>query len=349
VGANNFYPNEHKTVYIKLKQGQAYLFDGSVQNWVLKGEIKQGNEVKYANNLNYNATNRKISFAYDNITTSSNYELKLMAYAAGSTNTSGNSTGNLNQNSVTGNTLNPQDTAFTNEQTITNNTAQAQNNENANKTFLEYSFVTSKHLTFLDKMNSIQTKQDFFVPYTSDTHKLQSSTNVYEIFNEAELYGNQYTGGVPLIKVEAVLEDDYFKSTINPLIYANYPLENGRFSIKNRDVNVFGMPPVRDVSIIEYYRTEMVNNPSSIFINQRFPFEYSLTKTYKQDFLNIRDQVVNSYLSIPVNWEKYNQYKYIIDATFPMISIGEYKIKIKYELNEKELNSELERKYNRRY
>ncbi len=64
VDANNFYPQEHKTAYIKLIQGQDYLFNGSVQNWQLKGEIIQDDQRKHQSNLSYNVESNKISFNY---------------------------------------------------------------------------------------------------------------------------------------------------------------------------------------------------------------------------------------------------------------------------------------------
>ncbi|OWP75481.1 hypothetical protein [Flavobacterium oreochromis] len=345
---NNFYPNEHKTVYVKLKQGQKYLFDGSVKNWILKGEIRQGEKIKHAASLNYNSEIKKVSFNYDNVSTSGNYELKLMAYVPGSENAATASI-DITQNSGSATNVTGNDTNYNSVQTISNNTATAQNNKDANKSLLEYKFTTSKHNTFVEKMNSIKTKEDFFIPYTADTHKIQTATNIYEIFNEAELYGNQYTNGKPLITVEAVLEDDYFKEIINPLVYQNYPLESGLFSIKNRVINELGVPPIKAIDIINYYRMEMNINPTSIYINQRFPYEYSIAKIYKQDFLSIRNQLVNKYLATPVNWEKYSKYKYVIDEIFPLLKIGEYKIRLRYGLNENEFRSVIEKKYERKY
>ncbi|APT21580.1 hypothetical protein BU993_02355 [Flavobacterium columnare] len=345
VAANNFYPEEHKTVYIKLKQGQKYLFDGSVENWVLKGEVKEGTQLKVQAALNYEASAKKVSFTYDKLATQKNYQLQLTAYPVGTVISTGTSVDST-QNS--GTTTMVTDASFTNEQIITQNTALAQNNTNLTKSFLNYEFKTSKHATFTEKIKSIKTEDNFFIPVSADVHKIQLATNKYENFNEAELFGNQYTNGKALISVEAVLEDSYYKEIISPLIYQNYPLEKGKITIKNRNIFELGLPPVRDISIIEYYRNEMSNNSNSIFINQRFPYEYSLVKTYKQDFLNIRDQVINSYLSTPINWEKYNQYKDLINGVFPILMKGEYLIKLIYQNSpEKEFSREVIIKYKR--
>ena len=348
IDANNFYPNEHKTVYVKLKQGQAYLFNGSVQNWVLKGELRQGDLIKSTTTLNYDVTKKKVNFTYDNISTNSNYQLKLMAYAPGNSTSSSSSSINVNQNTGTGTTLSTNDTSFTNQQTITNNTAQAQNNTNANKTFLEYNFVTSVHATFTDKMNSIQKTGDVFEILTADTHALHYQTASYEIFNISELVGSQYTDGKSLITTEAVSEDTYFNSYLNPLFYSKYPLDGSVF-INQRNISDLGLVPVKAVDVPLYYRTLLETNASDITLKTRLPFRYNLPTFYRQDYGELKYKLINKFMYPTVNFEKYNLYKDLIDNLYVPISIGAYKIKIKYELNEGEFSSEVSKIYNRNF
>lgn len=347
IDANNFYPNEHKTVYVKLKQGQAYLFNGSVQNWVLKGEIKQGDALKYDTTLNYDATKKKVSFTYDNVATGSNYQLKLMAYAPGNTTTSSSSI-NVYQNTGSGTTLSTNDTSFTNQHTITNNTAQAQNNTNANKTFLEYNFVTSAHATFTDKMNSIQKTGDIFEILTADTHTLHYQTASYEPFNVSELVGSQYTDSKSLITTEAVTEDAYFNSYLNPLFYSKYPIDGSVF-INQRNISDLGLVPIKAVDVPLYYATLLETNVSDITLKTRLPFRYNLPTFYRQDYGELKYKVVNKFMYPTVNFEKYNLFKDLIDNLYVPISIGTYKIKIKYKLNEDEFSSEVNKIYERKF
>ena len=343
IDANNFYPQEHQNVYIRLKQGQDYLFNGSVQNWNLKGEILQGDQRKVQNTLSYDFTANKISFPYANLNTSSIYGLKLMAYPQGNSTSSAPA---VNVNNNTGSLSNNTTATTPDTQTIANNTAAAQNNANANKLFLEYNFITSQHNTFVEKLNSLVNKSNIIEIIVADVHALHTLTNQYEVFNESELYGSQYTESKPLIKVEAVIDDAYYTQTIYPLIYKNYPLD-GTIFVTNRNTNILGFPPVKSIDIPAYYQFYLQNTPNSDLVNARLPFRYNMPFAFKEDHTNIRYQILNRYLSTPVNWVKYQEYKYIIDSAFPFIPIGSYKIKITYSLNSGEFSSSAERVYNR--
>jgi hypothetical protein len=343
IDANNFYPQEHQNVYIKLKQGQDYLFNGSVQNWNLKGEILQGDQRKVQNTLIYDFTANKISFPYTNILTSSTYDLKLMAYPQGNSTTGAPA---INVNNNAGSLSDNTNATTTNTQTIANNTAAAQNNANANKLFLEYNFITSQHNTFTDKMNSLQKTGDVFEILTSETNALHYRVNDYEVFNINELLGTQYSDEKPLITVEAILDDAYFVNYINPLIYQNYPLDNN-ILITNRNINLLGLPPVRSLDISQTYLNNLHPNSSEMEIRRRLPFRYLLTNAYWSDYENLKVKIVNRYMNGTINWPKYNEFKYIIDGIFPSMKIGSYKVKIKYMINEGLHTNEIIKIYNK--
>ncbi|NJM78689.1 MAG: hypothetical protein HC854_01915 [Flavobacterium sp.] len=348
VEANNFYPEEHKNVYVKLKQGQDYLFNGTVANWDIKGEIKQGEILKSTNGVTYDSTTNKITFPYDNVALSTTNHLQIIAYPEANATTTATTIGINTSSSTIDATNSANDTTTVNEVTVTNNTAEAQNDTSAIKTILEYDFTASKHPTFVSKMNSIQKTGDILEIIYADVHALYYKTAPYEIFNEAELFGSQFTDGKPLIKVEAILDDTYYVNTIFPLVYQNYPLD-GNINITNRNINDLGLPVIRAIDIPSYYESYLQTNPSSNLINQRLPFRYNLPLTYKRDYVDIRYQIVNRYMNTPINWDKYTQYKYIIDSTFPEIPIGNYKFKITYSLNSQEFTSTNIKIFNRNY
>ncbi|MBF04181.1 MAG: hypothetical protein CMP76_12885 [Flavobacterium sp.] len=344
---NNFYPEEHKNVYIKLKQGQDYLFDGTIENWDIKGEIKQGDVLKTNSTLTYDTHLNKITFPYDNISVSTNNHLQIMAYPEG--NSPQNSTSNGNTDgSIVDSSTSANDTTEINEVTVTNNSAEAENNESSIKTILEFDFTSSQYPTFISKINDIQKTGDLLEIIYADVHALYFKTAPYEIFNASELFGSQYTDSKPLIKVEAILDDTYYTNAIYPLVYQNYPLD-GNISILTRNVNELGLPAIRAIDIPVYYQTYLEMNPNSSLVNQRLPFRYNLPLTYKGDYLNLRYQVVNRYMNTPINWQKYEQFKYIIDSTFPIMPIGSYKFKLIYSLNNEEFRSESEKVFNRNY
>jgi hypothetical protein len=346
---NNFYPEEHKNAYIKLKQGQDYLFTGANATWTIKGEMYEATQRKSQTTLAYDSAANKISFPYDFLTTQKNAKMRLIAYAPGTDPTLAqvSTLGNVNTNTGAIDTTNNPNTTI-NTTTVNNVSATASNQTNVAKSLLEYNFVTSKHTTFANKINSLNRTGNIFEIIYADTHALHYLTNSYEVFNEAELYGNQYTDAKPMIKLEAVLDDAYYTQTIYPLIYQNYPLD-GNITITNRNVSLLGFPPAKSIDIPAYYQAYLQNQPNSNLVNGRLPFRYNMPYTFKKDHTDLRYQVVNRYLSTPVNWEKYQQYQYLIDSSFPSIPIGNYKVKITYSLNTGEFSSFAERLYNRNY
>ena len=348
---NNFYPQQHKNVYIKLKRGQDYLFTGDNALWSIKGEVFEATQRKWQTTLAYDTASNKISFPYDNIITQKNYKLNLTAYAPGVdpniviVNTGQNYNVNTSTSDLNNNNSN---TTIENTSTVTNAQATSGNKSNVNKSLLEYAFTTSVHPTFVSKLASINRTGNGFEIINALTHALHYLTNPYEVFNESELYGSLYTDGKPLISAEAVLDDAYYTQTIYPLLYQNYPLD-GTISLTNRTPSILGLPPVRSINIPGYYQFELQNNPTSQFVNQRLPFRYNMPLAYKTDYSDLHYQVVNRFMGTPVNWAKYNQYRFFIDSSFPIIPYGNYKIKIKYLLNENEFSYNGEKIYNRNY
>lgn len=348
---NNFYPEQHKNAYIKLKQGQDYLFTGANSQWSIKGEIYENASRKSQTTLSYDTSANKISFPYDNMALQKNYKLNLTAYAPGVdpnvviVNNGQNYNVNTSTSDLNNNTTN---TTTENSATVTNAQAYAQNKNDVYKSLLEYTFTTSVHPTFVAKLASLQRTGNIFEIIYADTHALHYLTNPYEVFNEAELYGNQYTDFKPLLTTEAILDDAYYTQTIYPLIYQNYPLD-GTITITNRSTNVLGLPPVRSINIPGYYQFELQSNPTSQFVNQRMPFRYNMPYAYKNDHVDLRYQIVNRYMSTPVNFAKYQEFKYLIESTFPLIPLGNYKMKVSYKLLGNEFSSTGERLFNRNY
>ncbi|HEX8575080.1 MAG TPA: hypothetical protein VF677_02190, partial [Flavobacterium sp.] len=345
VDANNFYPEEHKNVYVKLKRGQDYLFDGTVANWDLKGEIKQNEVLKSNTGLTYDTTLNKITFPYNNVALNTTSHLQIIAYPEVNA-TSTSNPGATNATTSTTDTINSANDATTvNDVSVTNNTAEAQNNSASVKTILEYNFKTSIHPTFVSKMNSITNTGYYSQIVNADVIALQHLTTPYEIFNKSELFGSQYTNNVSLINVEAILDDPYYNNKIFPLLYEGYPKDN--VAIVNRNITVFGIPPTKSIKILNDFYLYLLDNQNQNFNNTRLPYGYDQTLTYYNDFIDLRYQFVNKYLSTPINWEGYNKYRNIIEATFPSLTPGSYKINISYSLPGNEFNSNIEKIYTR--
>ena len=331
VDMNNFYPSEHKNVYVKLKQGQGYLFNGSVVNWTLKGEFHENNVLKYSNNLSYDSTKKLVNFTYDGLETNKNYRLRFMAYPPGNAPTAVGATIDLDQVVSEVAATNNIATASTDTQTITSNQASAQNNVAANKEFLTYTFKASQHNTFTDKMNSIQTTNTLIESINNDAQVLSLNTNVNEMFDKTELIGTLYSDNKPLVTSEAILDDTYFTGYIKPLIYTELPLDE-TINITNRNVNLLGLPPTKNIDIPASYRFLLENNSTTLDFKTRFPFRYNSVDIYLKDYIDLKSKLINKYVNPPMSYAKAIQYANLLQNMFLPIQIGTYKIKVNYKL-----------------
>ena len=210
---------------------------------------------------------------------------------------------------------------------------------------LSYGFRTSQYSTFGDKINAKAYTQPLVQIIYSDVHALQTVTVPTEPFGTADIVGNEWTGDEPYMRMEAVLTDAYFANEINPLIYADYPINN--FTV-DRDVSILGIPPVRAMDLMTWYAHYAENDPNYNLLRERMPFRYHLPLTYKEDFIDIQYKIVNAYLNNPELYaEQIAQYSYIINGIFPYIKQGDYVTMATYTLPDGTVTSSTDYTYNK--
>ncbi|TDO72740.1 hypothetical protein EV143_10745 [Flavobacterium chryseum] len=310
------YQNESKKAYIVLKQGQPYLFE-------LKPGQSQQAFYKTGDNtatglISYNNADKKVSIDLPVLQTSKSYNMTLMTLE---TKTDANA--NLSQNYESqnlGENVNVE---------MKSNTLNATVTSGEGVELLQYKFNTSQYNTFKEKLAAKKPKQTLVEIIYSDVHALQSLNNSTEPFDEIEIIGNIKTLNIPLVDVEAILDDNYYKNEIFPLIYAGYPLE-ADLTLDRADVKL-GIPPIRGVEVLAWYQDYILNNPNSFMLKEYLPYRYNLPFYYKADFVNLRYKVVNKYLNT-LNQSMITKYNYIINGQFPYIKQGNYNIKLNYVL-----------------
>lgn len=64
------------------------------------------------------------------------------------------------------------------------------------------------------------------------------------------------------------------------------------------------------------------------WIKERLPYVYGLPLIYKDDFIDLRNQVVTRFLET----DQLPKYEYLINGWFPFIRYGKYKLKYQYVL-----------------
>lgn len=317
------YQNESKQAYVVLKQGQTYLF-----------ELKEGQSQKafYKTSTNsntgaitYSTSLKKVSIDLPVLQTSKPYNISLMTLE-----TKSDANNNLKESYTT------QDLGQDANLTVKDNKLGEVITGGQGVELLQYNFNTSQYNSFSEKMAAKKPKQTLTEIIYSDVHALQSLNSSTEPFDEIEIIGNAKTLNIPLINAEAILDDNYYKNEIFPLVYSGYPLEADlQF---DRNTTILGVPPTKGVETLAWYQDYIINNPTSYMLKDYLPYRYNLPYYYKTDFVNLRYKVVNKYLNT-LNQQMITKYDYIINGRFPYIKQGQYNVKLNYTLPGGQLGS----------
>ena len=332
----NFYPEEYKKGYIKLKQGQSYLFEGA---YTIKGQTTSATGLVNRTLLKYDAAKKMVHFDLPDMVTNTNYKLNVMAFPPGQeveaeivieeTETNFDQQGGDTSwyNSKTGST-----------ETVNESGASAtiSNKKAANvtlatgepKSLFEYDFHTSEYESFGKKVRSFNSTGYVTNYIYANVHSLSIVVDNYEAFDETELKGTKYSSGA-LVYAQGDTKSSYYKNKVYPMIYKNYPLDG---SIRvNRDEKELGLPPVKSFYLSNNYMANYQSNSNSYWVKNRIPFVYNLPYQFSEDFIYLRDQIVNKYAAgKEVNQAMFEKYKYIMNGTFPPLPFGKFGAQLIY-------------------
>ncbi len=309
-----FYPDEYGTGYIKLRQGQDYLFEDSKWQSVVK-YISANGEIKESEST-YNAADNKLHYKIPDTRRESEYKMTITSFSKSSENS--NTTDAITEN---------QDYGDENVVNIRKNTAENVVLDGEIER-LSYSFRISTYKTFADKVKSIDVTDDNWGKITSDVIYLSSKIKNHKGFDLIELSGSSYTENKPLVEVESDLKDSYFMYDIDPILYQKFPY-GGRYSI-NRNPTILGFRPKKAVPILSSYLTSLENHVNLDWKATRFPYRYNLPQAYYNDYISIRDRVANDYVEgrIGSNAQELS----IMNEDYKLMLFGKYNIKLQYKL-----------------
>jgi hypothetical protein len=309
VGQEYFLNGESAKGYIQLQFGQNYLFPANYNN-LMKLTDKSGSVSAVP--FTYDESKKRIEFSMPVTQHSSSYTVNLSltnGEAARNETASQKVLNNTNSDSIS----------------MDSKSASAENRTDVGLDLLSYGFSTSRYSSFSEKIANIRKTIPVVNKLASDVLMFEYETADMEPFDLTDLKGTTQSENKPLIDVSATLEDSYYKNKIYPLIYQEYPID-GSIRVKNRDENIFGIPPVKDLPLMTSYLSQMEANQTNGFVTKHFPFYYNLPQAYKSDFTDLQNQVVNSNLQ---NTSKPSFQKFLKNG-FPFISSGNYKIKMQY-------------------
>ncbi|OMQ09540.1 hypothetical protein [[Flexibacter] sp. ATCC 35103] len=312
-----FLEEEYPKGYIQLKRGQDYLFEDS--NWETNIKVDQdGTSTAKATAFNYDTSTNEVYYDLPNIDQDKKYNFSIVSSIKQTPSRNTTAATKTNTISDDGNDIQ-----------IKENQADALSKAEGSIERLTYSFNTSKYKTFSAKMNSISTQNYNFWPLFSDVIYLTNTISSQEAFDLADLQGVNYSDNKPIIIAQSKLNDEYYGTDIYPYLYKDYPV-NGNYAISNRDTSELGVIPAKAIPVNAYYMTSIENNINQSWTKGNFPYKYNLPLIYKQDWVDLDNQIVNGYVNGDTSIETIA--KRFKNSTFQFMRYGNYEIVMKYNL-----------------
>ncbi len=322
IGQLNYYKDETREGYIKLKQGQPYLFEPGAE-WNQVGRFTSTSGKKSDFGFAYNAGMITFSTPSD-LQTNQIYAFELL-------NVPKQASGTIDRN-VTAQKTNLTVAGQNTNTEIKTKKAEGNLTELEEKAIFTATIRSSKYSTLAQKISAHKLATTFReLRLLWRVHNLKTSIVSDEPFDKIELYGNSFTQNKPLITFQADLSDNrYYNQELYPLIYEGYPL-GGFITITNRIPNELGLPPTRALRIVQSPDNLEMNvaDPGNSFAPTEQYYWYDLPYYMYYDFLEIQNKVANHYLT---NTGVDSRIEKILWGQFPIMLKGVYKVNIQYTL-----------------
>ncbi|MBP4137458.1 hypothetical protein [Flavobacterium geliluteum] len=312
-----FLEEEYPKGYIQLKRGQDYLFEDT--SWETSIRVDQeGTSNSKATAFNYSTSSNEVYYDLPNIDQDKKYNFSIVSNLKQTP--SRNATASTRTNTINNDG---------NDIQVRENQADALSKAEGSIERLSYSFNTSKYKTFISKMSAINTQSYNFGVLYSDVIYLTNTISSQEAFDKVELSGVTYSDNKAMITAESKLNDEYYKTDVFPYLYKDYPL-NGNYSISNRDTNELGIIPAKAIPLNAYYMTSIENDVNQSWTKGNFPFKYNMPLLYKQDWVDLNNQIINAYVNGDTSTDLLA--KRFINSNFQFMRYGNYEIVMKYNL-----------------
>lgn len=319
----NFYTREYPEGYVQLKTGQPYLFEPNAQ-FDQKARYRGAAGQESFGTLNYLAGERKVTFSIpENLAPSTIYQIELVNLPK--------QTYTVDENVEEVITI-----SASNEDIETRGKkAEGQLEIISEKTIYNTFFRTSRYATVKEKVNNmpiINTFSILTIPWR--VHRLMSFISGPEYFDATEISGSARSLNLPLIQLEAVLQNnDYYNNSIYPLVYANYPID-GNIKVNWRNTAVLGLPPAKAMYVYQE-PADLLLSPTDIaggtatVSASRAAYTFDLPYYMEKDFKEIQAQVVNRYIQQTTVSERVHQ---IMFNSYPAVRPGQFRYVLKYVL-----------------
>jgi hypothetical protein len=319
-GQVNFYPREYNQGFIQLKDGQPYLFQPGPE-WIQKIRMTDaGNQGYVETDLSYSQNERKVKFTIPaGFNNAKVYRFEILNIPKQSTVIDANVQKIQTE-------LSPGDAGTA---TLTTKNIEGDVAKLDVKSIFGSTFRTSKYNTFIEKMNAVQLVPTVRVDLDVNVFQLASYVKGDELFDAAEFSGTM--NSAQLIKMEALFTgNDWFQNYVNPIVYDGYPMM-GRMRISNRNPDVLGLPPVRDIYFANISQNLQLGVNETAFSPVSFNREYlayNLGQSVTADYRDILRHAVNYVVDYPS--QSVARLTSLILAPMPYVRYGAYRLKLNY-------------------
>jgi hypothetical protein len=313
VEQENFYPGESRSGYIRLKRGQAYLFDDS--NWTTQSLFADADGNRTPSTFSYSTADSEVRFSIPALQSGKNYTFLI---AAKSKSEAGSKTPEtVTQTDTYGGGEDA--TSFEVESRKAQNLMQGDEIER-----LSYTFRASNFNTLADKINSFNFKTlEGYI--CSGVSFLQNHISSNEYFDKTELAGSAYTGNTPLIEVTATL-DDGFAGKFKSLFYNGYPVEGIRLDRASSAESNVGIPPAKALPIANSYLTYLDSRKWEPMLKSIFPYNYDVFRYFRADWYDIYSKAAKMYAT----GNRSPKIAELTASQFGIIPAGTYTVHVKY-------------------
>lgn len=298
-----FYRSESSDGFVKLKQGQDYLFVDTCK-YVVEFIDKSNNKIVQSS-LTYNKGENILQFSFPNgLRNKTDYNISFKAIV-----------------SKEDNIIKAANYRSISDIKVKENKADELSNE-GDIIILSYDFRSSKYNKFSEKLDAINLEKPWYEKINSTVYALgYSMINISEPFDIVEVIGNEYTDNNPVVTLVATGADDYYKSKISPLYNQSFISLNGA-----RNDN-FGRPPFKAILTNKYYVDDLQNGIYN-YDRDVFPWLYETHVYYLKDWNYARAKLIDKQCSGKILTTQ----EQVLRGHFPLLPKGKYPVAVNYVL-----------------
>jgi hypothetical protein len=321
VGQYNFHPQEYNQGFIILKKGQPYLFKPGVE-WIQKIHMLEAESQRYLEtDVAYNESEKKVQFNIPaGLVNTKAYQFDILNIPA-------------QQNAIDKNVKQVEtNLASDGGAVLTTKKIEGTLELRDVKSIYTTYFRTSKYNTFSEKMRAMSLSQALSGNPGNNVLILGAYWRGDEYFDAAEIGGGTDVLTRRLITLEAdVTGNTWYQQAVYPLLYQDYPIA-GSIQVRNRDVSVLGLPPLKDVYLGQD-RTDLqmttadIPDPQPFYSRSRV--EYQMPISLFHDYYDLQNQVANYIVNTSSTSPRLNL---LLVSPYPLIDYGTYRVKINYRI-----------------